>query len=220
MNTKIEGRPAFSYITVELNPGESIMAESDAMSTMAAEIDMKALLNGGFFTGLVKKYLGNESLFVNKFTNNTQSPKTLTLVQPTPGDIMSKELGAGEIYYLQSGAYIASDPSINISVSWAGFGSWIGGEGLFRLKATGPRKLFFGAYGGLLEKEVDGDFLVDTGHLVSYEPSLTISAQLAGGIISSLTSGEGIVMRLTGRGKIVIQTRNVGSLTTWINRYL
>ena len=220
MNTKIEGRPAFSYIKVELNPGESIMAESDAMATMAAEIDMKAMLNGGFFTGLVKKYLGNESLFVNKFTNNTQTPKSMTLVQPTPGDIMSKELVQGEIYYLQSGAYIASDPSINISVSWAGFGSWIGGEGLFRLKATGPGKLFFGAYGGLLEKEVDGDFIVDTGHLVSYEPSLTISAQLAGGIISSLTSGEGIVMRLNGRGKIVIQTRNVGSLTTWINRYL
>ena len=167
MNTKIEGRPAFSYITVDLNPGESIMAESDAMATMAAEIDMKAQLNGGFFTGLVKKYLGNESLFVNKFTNNTQSVKSMTLVQPTPGDIMFRDMVQGEIYYLQSGAYIASDPSIKIGVSWAGFGSWMGGEGLFRLKATGPGRIFFGAYGGLLEKEIDGDYLVDTGHLRS-----------------------------------------------------
>lgn len=218
MNTKIEGKPAFSYISIELSPGETIVAESDAMSSMSAELDMKAKFNGGLFQGLLRKYLGKESLFINEFTNNTQVVKNITLVQPTPGDVMCKELCKGDVYFLQAGAYIASESTVKVGLSWAGIGSFIGGEGLFRLKAMGSGKLFFGAYGGLIEKEVDGDYIVDTGHLVSYDPSIKISVQLAGGIISSLTSGEGIVMRLNGKGKIIMQTRNISSMTTWINR--
>jgi uncharacterized protein (TIGR00266 family) len=220
MKTVIEGKPAFSFLKVELEPNETIIAESDAMSSMASELDMSAKFNGGLFIGLVKKYLGNESLFVNEFTNNTASTKTLTLVQATPGDIMIKELKEGDIYYLQPGSFLASEKGVKIDISWAGIGSFIGGEGLFRLKASGSGKLIFGAYGGLVEKEIDGDYIVDTGHLVSYDPSITINIQLAGGVVSSLMSGEGIVMRLNGKGKIVMQTRNLGSLVTWINRQL
>lgn len=220
MQTVIEGKPAFSFLKVALEPGESIMAESEAMSSMAAELDMTAKFNGGLFIGLIKKYLGNESLFINEFTNNTSSAKSLTLVQPTPGDIMIKELKEGDVYYLQPGAFLASEKGVKISIAWAGIGSLIGGEGLFRLKATGNGKLIFGAYGGLIEKDIDGDYIVDTGHLVSYDPSITISVQMAGGIISSIMGGEGIVMRLSGKGRIVMQTRNLGSLVTWINRQL
>ena len=72
MEAKIEGGPSFSYVHVDLAPGESLTAESDAMSSMAADLDMKARFNGGFFSGLVKKFLGGESLFVNEFSNNTK----------------------------------------------------------------------------------------------------------------------------------------------------
>lgn len=220
MQTVIEGKPAFSFLKVALEPGESIFAESEAMSTMAAELDMNARFNGGLLMGIVKKYLGNESLFVNEFTNNTSSVKSLTLVQPTPGDIMIKELKEGDVYYLQPGAFLASEKGVNISISWAGIGSLIGGEGLFRLKATGSGKLIFGAYGGLVEKEIDGEYIVDTGHLVSYDPGINISVQMAGGLLSSIMGGEGIVMRLSGKGKIIVQTRSLGSLVGWINRQL
>ena len=83
MNTAIEGRPAFAHMHVDLDPGESIIAESDAMSSMSADLDMTAKFNGGFFSGLCKKYLGGESLFINEFKNNTDGPRRVTLVQPT-----------------------------------------------------------------------------------------------------------------------------------------
>jgi uncharacterized protein (AIM24 family) len=54
MNTAIEGRPAFAHMHVDLDPGESIIAESDAMSSMSADLDMTAKFNGGFFSGLCK----------------------------------------------------------------------------------------------------------------------------------------------------------------------
>ena len=64
MQTKIHGSPSFAYLEVELAPGESIVAESDAMSSMAADLDLQANFNGGFFKGLLRKFLGGESLFV------------------------------------------------------------------------------------------------------------------------------------------------------------
>ncbi|WP_136667178.1 TIGR00266 family protein [Flavobacterium sp. H122] len=220
MRIKTEGKPAFAYVKVELEPGETIIAESDAMSSMSAELDLKAKFNGGFFIGLAKKYLGGESLFVNHYTNNTNQPLSLHLTQATPGDIEIKELDDTRSYCIQKGAYIASEKGVKLGVKWAGFGSLIGGEGLFKLVVSGNGRVVFGAYGGILEKEIDGEYIVDTGHLVAYEPEMKLKPQLAGGVFSSLFGGEGFVTRVEGKGKIYIQTRNISGLVSWINRQL
>jgi uncharacterized protein (TIGR00266 family) len=219
MNTDIKGKPAFAYIDVDLDPGESIIAESDAMSSMSAALDMKAGFNGGFFSGLAKKFLGGESLFVNTFSNNTDTPQRVSLVQATPGDIVEIEMTGGS-YCLQPGAYICSTPGLKLGVKWAGFASFIGREGLFKLQVSGTGKLWYGAYGGLVEREVDGEFIVDTSHLVAYEPQLKLKTQLAGGIFSSFFGGEGLVTRVEGKGRIIIQTRSMSALSSWTNGYL
>jgi uncharacterized protein (AIM24 family) len=92
MKVTVEGKPVFAHVIVELEPGETFVAESDAMSSMSAELDMTAKFNGGLLNGLLKKYFGGESLFVNHFTNNTSKTLNLYLTQPTPGDIEVKEL--------------------------------------------------------------------------------------------------------------------------------
>jgi len=220
MNIEINGAPGFGFLHVDLEPGEKLMAESDAMASMNAELDMKAKLNGGLFKGLLKKFLGGESLFINEFANNTQSRLRVTITQPFPGDIRLIELKNGDKLYLQPGAYICSEPGVQLGLKWAGIHSWLGGEGLFRLEISGSGKIAIGAYGGLIDKEVDGELIVDTDHLVAYPPGFSIKTQLSGNLISSFTSGEGIVMRLKGKGKIIIQTRSIGGLTKWINRNL
>ena len=111
MQTTIEGGSAFAYINVDLDPGETIIAEADAMSSMAADLDMDAKFNGGFFSGLAKAFLGGESLFVNHFTNNTNAARRVTLVQGTPGNTRAVQLN-GQEYCLQPGAYIASTPGV------------------------------------------------------------------------------------------------------------
>jgi uncharacterized protein (TIGR00266 family) len=220
MRIETEGKPAFAYVKVALEPGETIITESDAMSSMSAELDLKAKFNGGFFIGLAKKFLGGESLFINHFTNNTNQTLFLDLTQATPGDIEIKELDGTRSYCIQKGAYIASEQGVKLGVKWAGLGSLIGGEGLFKLVVSGHGKVIFGAYGGILEKEIDGEYIVDTGHLVAYEPEMKLKPQLAGGIFSSLFGGEGFVTRVEGKGKIYIQTRNISGLVSWINRQL
>lgn len=220
MKIKSEGKPVFAYVVVDLQPGETIVAESDAMSSMSANLDMTAKLNGGLIVGLLKKYLGGESLFVNHFTNNTNETLQLHLTQATPGDIEVKELDGITSYCIQRGSYIASEKGVNLGIKWAGFGSLIGGEGLFKLVVSGTGKVIFGAYGGLLEKEINGEYIVDTGHLVAYEPEMKLKPQLAGGIFGSLFGGEGFVTRVEGKGKIYIQTRNISGLASWVNRHL
>lgn len=216
MKTIIEGAPSFAYLHVDLDPGESVVAESDAMSSMAADLGMQATFNGGFLSGLAKKFLAGESLFVNTFTNATSGPRRVTLVQTTPGNLRQVQLN-GESLCLQPGAYVASTPGLKLGLRWAGLVSGISREGFFKLTVTGTGTLWYGAYGELLERQVDGELLVDTSHLVAYEPQMKLKLQLAGGIFSSLFSGEGFVTRVEGKGKIVIQTRSISGLASWLN---
>jgi len=216
MNVEMKGAPSFAHLHVQLEPGESIIAEADAMSSMSASLDMNTKFNGGFFSGLCKRYLGGESLFINEFVNNTGETCKLTLAQASPGNMREVDLN-GETLCLQPGAYICSTPGIKLGLKWAGFASFIGREGLFKLTVSGVGKVWYGAYGELLEKDVEGEYIVDTAHLVSYQPHLKLKVQLAGGIFSSFFGGEGLVTRIQGTGKIVIQTRSLSGLANWLN---
>ena len=216
MKSEIKGSQAFGYLDVELAPGETLITESDAMSSMDASLDLTARLNGGFVKGLLRKYLGGESLFINHFTNNTSAPKRMTIVQGTPGEILHRKM-ASEVYYLQPGAFLACSTGVTIGLKFAGFVSWIAREGLFRLKISGSGDLFYGAYGALLEREIDGEYIVDSSHLVAYEPGIKLKLQLAGGIFSSFFGGEGLVTRVQGKGKIIIQSRSITGLAGWLN---
>lgn len=216
MKTEIKGRPAFAYLDVELASGESLIAESDAMSSMDADLDMKTKLNGGFFKGVLRKFLGKETLFINEFENHTDNPRHLTLVQPNPGDIRCVTL-EDESYCLQPGAFLACTPGVKMGLQWAGLVSFIAREGLFRICVHGRGKVWYGAYGALLERNIDGEYIVDTSHLVAYEPSIKLKLQLAGGIFASFFGGEGLVTRVMGKGKVVIQTRSISGLAGWLN---
>ena len=216
MKATIHGSPSFAYIAMELAPGEGVIAESDAMSTMDAGIELDAKFNGGFFPALAKRFLGGESLFVNHVTNNSQGPMRITLVQKTPGDIREITLNGNELC-LQPGAWIASTPGIKLGLKWSGIASAIAREGLFKLIVSGQGKVWYGAFGGLYEKQVKGEYIVDTSHLVAWEPQLQLKTALAGGIFSSFLGGEGLVTRVVGTGKVVMQTRSLTGMAGWIN---
>lgn len=220
MQYKIRYKPSFSTLFVTLEPGQSITAEAGAMTSMNAKLSMKTEFSGGFFSGLIKKFFGGESLFVNHFINNTQEPLEVVLSQSIIGDIVALELDGGRKLNFQPGAYLASTDKVKLGVGWAGFGSWFAGEGLFKLKVTGPGVVFFGAYGGITEKEITKEMIVDNGHLVAYEPGIKMSVSIVGGIrgiISSITSREGFVNRVKGRGKIYLQSRSLDGIVKFLS---
>ena len=217
MQATVQGSPSFAYLDVWLEPGETVRTEADAMATMAADLDMEAKLNGSFFGALGKKILGGESFFINAFRNNVGEPRHLTLAQGLPGDMVTHDINAEGPLCLQPGAYVASTEDVTLGLSWAGLVSGISREGFFKLEAGGSGTVWFGAFGGLVEKQLDGETIVDTAHLVAYEPAIKLRIQLAGGLFSSLFSGEGLVTRLKGQGRYWIQTRSLSGLAGILN---
>lgn len=215
MKCEVKYKPAFAAIFITLNPGEKVTAEAGAMASMDSQLTMKTEFSGGFFPALMRKFFGGESLFVNVFSNETRQPLNLVLTQSVIGDIEAIDLLGKEICF-QPGAYIAHTPGVTMGVRWAGFASWFAGEGLFKLQIGGKGKVFFGAYGGITKKTISGQFIVDNSHLVAYDPRITMKIGLSGGLLGSVTSGEGFVNRLSGNGDIYLQSRSISGLVGFL----
>lgn len=217
MQHVVRNRPSFANIHLKLERGERIVAEAAAMASMSPSITMTTRFSGGPVQGLLRRGFGSESMFVNEFS--TASEGELVLTQPFPGDIECIEL-AGTSLFLQPGAFIACEPGVRLGLGWAGVRMAIAREGLFRLRVSGRGKVWFGAYGGIFTREVTDEYIVDTGHLVAYEPTIDVRIGMAGGLFSSIFSREGLVTRVRGPGRIYLQSRSFGGLAAWANAHL
>lgn len=217
MQHEIRNRPAFANVCLHLQQGDRIIAEADAMASMSSTIAIRTRFSGGVVRGLLRRGFGGESMFVNEFS--TESEGELVLTQPFPGDIECLELD-GTTLFLQPGAFIACEPRVRLGLGWAGVRMAIAREGLFRLRVSGRGKVWFGAYGGIFSREVEDEVIVDSGHLVAYEPTIDVRLGMAGGVFSSYFSGEGFVTRVRGPGRIYLQSRSFGGLAAWANAHL
>lgn len=215
MQALVRHRPSFGNVAVTLTPGEEIVAESGAMVSMSSTTSMRTQTRGGFMTALGAKLFGGETFFVNRFGAATGSAEVV-LAASTPGDVMRVDL-AGEAINLETGALLAYGPGVKVSTRFAGFRHWIAREGLFKLRVEGTGPAWIGGYGQVVVREIDGSLIVDTGHVLAFEPTLSQTLKLSGGIFSSLFGGEGLVSKFEGRGRLWLQTRNLKGLADWAN---
>ena len=216
MDHSIDGNPDYGHLTVRLNPGESFIAEGGAMSWMSSGAEVKARLLGGFLPALIRKLVGGESLFVGEYSHLTGGEVTFS--PAAPGTIGHRRL-SGDSLVLTGGSFMACSPGVNLATRFGGLRSMFSGEGMFLIECSGFGDLFFNTYGAMIEREVDGSFTVDTGHVVAWEPSLDYTIRGMGGLKSTLLSGEGLAMRFSGSGKIYLQTRTIGSLASWLSPF-
>jgi uncharacterized protein (TIGR00266 family) len=227
MNHAILFDPSFSMLEVELVPGEVLQAEAGSMVSRSRNIAMKTRMNAGAAVGfwkkcrslliaLIKKVLGGESFFVNEFSSSDGAPATVTVAPVMPGSIIHRRLER-EAFILQGGAYLASRGALAVKVRFAGLKALFSGHGLFFLEISGSGDVFFSAYGGVMEQAIDGQFTLDTGHLVGFDPTLDYKIAKAGNLKSTLFSGEGLVMNFSGKGRLFLQSRNIGALVSFVN---
>jgi uncharacterized protein (TIGR00266 family) len=214
----IQCRPEFSLLQVSLQPGQKLQAEPSAMASMSPTLTMKAGLKGGVF-GSLGRMLGGESLVFNTFAAN-QASGEVTLAPGQPGDTEHYRLNGGTLF-LQRGAYLASSVGVELTGSWQGARGFFGGQGLVLLKASGNGDVFFNSYGAILAMDVTQDFIVDSGYVVAFEDTLryevsTLPGLRGGGFKRLFFSGEGLVCRFSGQGRVWVQTRYVSSFLSWI----
>lgn len=217
MQHEIIHKPDFSILKVKLEKDESIRAESGAMVAMSSGILMETKAEGGIFASAKRALMSGESFFQNTYSAKNE-PGEIYFSPNTQGDIEHRKM-SGEEIILSTGAYIAGDVGLKIDSKFGGFKSMFGGEGLFFLKASGVGDLFFSSFGAIHIVDVDGDYIVDTGHIVGFETTLGYNIEKVGGLKSLFLSGEGLVCRFSGRGKLYIQSRNHNSYAQYANSF-
>jgi uncharacterized protein (TIGR00266 family) len=207
---RIEARPDFSFLTVRLNANQTIKVEASAMATMDTNLKMQTKMRGGF-----KRFLTGENIFINEFTAQN-GPGEIGIAPGSPGDLEHVYLDSSTVF-LQNTAYLASSPAINLETRWQGFiKGFFSGESLFLIRCSGTGDLWFNTYGGMIPIDVAGEYVVDTGHIVAFTDGLDYSVSRIGGYKSLFFSGEGLVCRFRGTGRLWIQTRKLAAFASWI----
>lgn len=239
MKYEIAYQPSYSLAIIQLEPGEEIRCESGAMVSMTSDLVLEAKMNtggekqgllGGLFGAAKRAVLGGESFFITSIRAQN-NPGEVSLAPSAPGDIAAMDV-SGRTLLVQGGSYLASGHGVDVDTN-INFGkmfkNFVGGESLFFLRISGKGTVFLTAFGAVHEKTLQpGErYTVDSGHLVAYEEGVQMDVGLAseqGGFlkrsIQSGVTGEGIVMKFTGPGRVWLQTRNPDAFSSWIQKLL
>ena len=215
MRHEVKYRPSYALALIDLDPGETVQAEAGAMVSMSPTISMETKAQGGLLGGLRRTVLGGESFFINTF--KAEQPGQVTVAPALPGDIVALEL-TGQTLLVQSGSFLAATEGVNVDTKWGGGKSFFSGEGLFLLRCTGQGTIWLSSYGAIhdIDLGVGEQYVVDTGHMVAFDDSVGYDVGRSGGWKSTLFSGEGLVVRLTGPGRFYMQTRSADSFLSWL----
>ena len=216
MDYDIRGNPDQADVLFSLKPGDAVLVESGAMSTMSPNLQVTPRLIGGAVKAIARKFLGGESLFISEYS--ASSDGFVTISPSVPGSIVARKLNEQSIL-LTAGSFLACTPQIELSTRFGGLKSFFSGEGAFVIECSGTGTLLFNSFGAIIEREVKGEMIVDTGHVVAWEPTLDYEIRGMGGLKQTLLSGEGFVMAFSGHGKIYVQTRYLGGLVSWLNPF-
>lgn len=210
---RVDSRPDFSFLTVGIPAGKTIKVEASAMAAMSTNLAMKTKFRGG-----LSRFLTGESLFINEFTAEGGAGE-LSIAPGPAGDVKHLAL-KGETVYLQNSAFVASSMGVNVESKWQGLvKGFFSGESLFLIRCSGNGDLWFNTYGAIIEIDVRGNYVVDTGFIVGFTEGLQYDVSRIGGYKSLFFSGEGLVCRFRGEGKVWVQTRQVGAFTAWIHPF-
>ena len=209
----IDGRPDFSFLTVKMPAGQTLKVEASAMATMDTNIAMKTRFKGG-----LGRLVTGESLFINEFT--TEGGSGEIGIAPGPAGDMAHVYLNGDTIFLQNSAFVASSMGVSLETKWQGMvKGFFSGESLFLIRCSGAGDLWFNTFGAMIPVDVDGEYVVDTSYIVAFTEGLDYRVTSVGGYKSLFFSGEGLVCRFSGKGRLWIQTRQVPGFITWINPF-
>lgn len=217
MPVQVVSNPDFGHLEIVLDQGQSILCESGAMAAMDSDLQLDTKMMGGFLPALWRKVVAGESLLSGVYTAKRAGSR-LWLSPPIPGQVIEYQLQDQKLM-LTSGSFLACQDGVHLGTKFGGLRAMFSGEGMFFIEARGRGSLWFNSYGAVLEQEVNGELIVDTGHVVAWEPSLQWTVTGMGNLFSTLFSGEGLVLRFSGKGKVWLQTRSMSGLAGWLAGY-
>lgn len=204
-------------------PGEEMYTQSGGMSWMTDGVAMNTNTKGGLMKGLGRMFAG-ESLFMA--TYSAQRPgASIAFSSTVAGRILPIDVTVDNGLICQKGAFLCAQHSVNLDIVFtkkisSGF---FGGEGFILQKLTGSGLAFLEVDGDLVEKQLaPGEVLkVDTGNVVAFSPQVQYEVEMVKGLGNIVFGGEGLFLtRLTGPGKVILQTQNIAEFAGRIARFI
>jgi uncharacterized protein (TIGR00266 family) len=229
MEYTLQGSDTFPIVVLPLTAGQSVQIESGAMIYHNGDVTLTGKMNsngkkglGGLMCAIGRSVTSGESFFITTATG-TAAGGELGIAPGNPGAIKALTLDAAHQWYLNTGAFLAGEATTSYSmVSQHVGGALFGGTGgFFIMHTAGAGEMLVSAYGDMLALDLDGthDYVVDNSHVVAWADTLDYHIEAASGVLG-FTTGEGLVNRFSGRGRVYIQTRNVEALAKLIVPYV
>ena len=219
------------FLHVAMRRGDKIFCESNAMVMMEDPLELKGRLQGGLMQSLLRRFANEESLF-QQHIEAVRGDGDCLLSAALDGDMQILDVGATQ-YLLSDGAFVAAHDSVEVK---ARLNSSLGGAffgntgGFLVMETSGQGQVVVAGCGTLFEIEVEPnkEIVIDNGHVVCWDSrlnySLSVSTSqssgLLGNLMNSVMSGEGMVLRFSGKGKVVICSRNRQNLLAWLQSKL
>ncbi len=213
MRYVVSHRPAACTLDLVLDEAEEIVVQPGSMIAMDTGFDIQTSTGGAVATrgalGSLRSLAAGESLFRVSYRSKREG-QFLSLAPDAPADVVDLSLGADEEIFVARGAWLASEPGVELSVVYGGMKGLMTRTGLFLLRARGPGLLFCVAQGAAVRRELAPDerVLIDNRYLVAFSSSVryelvTVTKEMNRAVLS----GEGLVNRYTGPGTVIWQTR-------------
>lgn len=204
-------------------PGESMITQSGGMAWMSAGIDMETSTNGGILKGVGRMFAG-ESMFMARYIAQAAGA-TIAFASTVAGEILPINIGETGGLICQKGAFLCSEPSVNLNVTLTKkFSSGLfGGEGFILQDISGQGMVFLEIDGDKVIKELaPGEVLkVDTGNVVAFDRNVQYEVETVKGLKNIFLGGEGLFLtKLTGPGKVILQTQNFNEFAGRIARMI
>ena len=207
-------------VEVELDPGETVIAEAGAMTYMEEAIEFETRMGDGseadqglmgklFSAG--KRAITGESIFTTHFTNRGGGKRRVAFAAPYPGNIVALDMAKlGERITCQKDAFLCAALGTKVDITFnrrLGAGLF-GGEGFILQSLSGDGMAFIQAGGTVVEKQLRGETLrVDTGCLVGFTDGIDYDIERAGNLKSMIFGGEGLFLAtLRGTGTVWLQS--------------
>jgi uncharacterized protein (TIGR00266 family) len=221
------------FVEIELDPGETVIAEAGAMVYMEQGITFEVKMGDGSspnqdFMGKLfsagSRLLTGESLFLTHFTHRGQGKSRVAFSAPYPGTIIPVDLSQyRNALIVQKDGFLCAALGTKLSVTLnkrIGAGL-VGGEGFILQKLEGDGKAFIHAGGTVIERQLNNETLrIDTGCVVAFEPSLDFDVEAAGSLKSMVFGGEGLFLAtIRGTGKVWLQSMPIRKLIRALSPY-
>lgn len=215
------------FLHVSLRHGESISCESDAMVMMESNLDLTGRIQGGILGALARRLANGESFF-QQHIKATRGDGDCLLAPTLPGAIEVLDVGAVQ-YKIADGAYMAATEGVEVTAQMQNVGAALfGNTGGFLIGQTsGSGQVAVTGFGTLFTLDVtpNNPITIDNGHVVAWDSCLNHQISLStnqergllGNIVNSMTSSEGVVLKFSGSGKVIICSRNAGSFSAWVS---